>query len=107
MTEKDNKILDLIRTTIRAHEPTAEIILYGSRARGDARKDSDWDVVVLLDKPSTHLSMDERGTIDYDLWYKGMEQGEEINTFAYTKQQWDNLPPSIFKYNVQNEGVRL
>ena len=28
-------------------------ILFGSRARGDARRDSDWDVLVLLDKDKT------------------------------------------------------
>ena len=27
------------------------VILYGSRARGDAQPDSDWDVMVLLDGP--------------------------------------------------------
>jgi len=105
MTEKDQKIIDLIRTTIREQEPTAEIILYGSRARGDARKDSDWDVVVLVDKPK--LTPDERTDIDYYLWNKGLDVGEEINTFAYTRQQWNNLPPSLFKYNVLNEGIKL
>ena len=26
------------------------VLLYGSRARGDANEDSDWDVLILLDK---------------------------------------------------------
>lgn len=100
-------VVDLIRTTVREIEPTAEIILYGSRARGDNRPDSDWDVVVLIDKPKPRLSSEERGTIDYDLWDRGLDIGEEINTFAYTKQQWDSLPTSPFKYNVLSEGIRL
>ena len=100
-------VADLIRTTVREIEPTAEIILYGSRARGDNRPDSDWDVVVLVDKPKTRLSLDERGAIDYDLWNKGLDLGEEINTIAYTKQQWNTLPVSPFKYNVLTEGIRL
>jgi len=32
-------------------DPTARIILYGSRARGDAQPDSDWDLLILLDGP--------------------------------------------------------
>ena len=32
-------------------EPGAEVILYGSRARGDAHAESDWDLLVLVDGP--------------------------------------------------------
>lgn len=105
MTKKNAQILELIKNTIREKEPTADIILYGSRARGDARKDSDWDVIVILDKPG--ISFSEKGDLDYALWTKGLELGEEINTLEYTRSQWNSLPPSLFKYNVQNEGVRL
>lgn len=105
MTKDNTQILELIKNTIREKEPTADIILYGSRARGDARKDSDWDVIVILDKPG--ISFSEKGDLDYTLWTKGMELGEEINTLEYTRSQWNSLPPSLFKYNVQNEGIRL
>ena len=100
-----SSVLNLIRTTIRSFEPDASIILYGSRARGDAREDSDWDIVVLLNKsPMPH---DERYAIAYELWDKGQDIGEEINTLVYTKDQWDSAPPSLFKYNVREEGIQL
>ena len=105
MTKKDDQVLNLIINTVREKEPTADIILYGSRARGEARTESDWDIIVIHDKPS--LSFDEKGNLDYILWTKGLEIGKEINTLEYTRRQWENLPPSLFKLNVQNEGIWL
>lgn len=102
---KDDAILDMIWTTVRATEPDAEIILYGSRARGDARKDSDWDIIVILNKPP--MPHQERYTIANELWNKGFDMGEEINTLVYTIDQWRNAPPSLFKYNVREEGIKL
>jgi len=46
--DKKAQIINLIRNTIRQTEPTAQIILYGSRARGDARENSDWDVLAII-----------------------------------------------------------
>ena len=103
--EKRAKIISMIRDTIREAEPTAQIILYGSRARGDAREDSDWDVLAIVDKP--RLTLEERGNIQYPIWDKGLDMGEEINVFPYTKKQWDQAPPSLFKYNVLKEGINL
>ena len=98
-------ILSIICDTVHKTEPSAHVILYGSRARGDARKDSDWDVVVLIDKPK--MSHSDRYEIACDLWEEGLAVGEEINTFVYTMQQWESAPPSMFKHNVLNEGIRL
>ena len=103
--EKRAKIISMIRDTIRDVEPTAEIILFGSRARGDFREDSDWDVLAIIDKP--RLTLEERGNIQYPIWDKGLDIGEEINVFPYTKKQWEEAPPSLFKYNVLKEGVVL
>ena len=102
--DKDS-VLNMIRSTVRAKEPDAEIILYGSRARGVARKDSDWDIVVILNKPA--MPHKERYEIAYDLWLKGQDVGEEINTLVYTKEQWNEAPPSLFKHNVREEGIKI
>ena len=101
----NDKVLNLIRHSVRQTEPDATIILYGSRARGNARQDSDWDIIVLLNKPK--MSHYDRSEISCDLWEKGMEIGAEINAFVYTVDQWNSAPPSLFKHNVKNEGIVL
>lgn len=103
--DKRTQIISLIRDTIRASEPTAQIILYGSRARGDAREDSDWDVLAIIDK--SRLSLKDRSNIQYPVWDKGLDLGQEINVFPYTRQQWEQVPPSLFKYNVMKEGITI
>lgn len=99
--DKDS-VLNMIRSTVRAVEPDAESILYGSRARGDARPESNWDAIVIINEPP--MPHQERYEIAYELWVKGQVVGEEINTLVYTKDLWNDAPPSLFKYNVREEG---
>ena len=103
--DKKAQIVSLIRDTIRASEPTAQIILYGSRARGDAREDSDWDVLAIIDKP--RLTLQDRSNLQFPVWDKGLALGQEINVFSYTRRQWEQAPPSLFKFNVMKEGITL
>lgn len=103
--EKRAKIISMIRDTIREAEPTAQIILYGSRARGDAHENSDWDVLVIVDKEKTGLADFRR--VCYPIYYKGLDYGEEINPTLYTRKEWESAPPSMFKFNVTHEGIAI
>ncbi len=44
------EFLKEIKNKVLAEDADASLILYGSRARGDYREDSDWDVLVLTSK---------------------------------------------------------
>ena len=43
-----SELLKQVKTAVLTLAPNAEITLYGSRARGTARTDSDWDFLILL-----------------------------------------------------------
>jgi len=43
-------ILKAIKELVVERDSSAKIYLYGSRARGNAKKDSDWDLLILLNK---------------------------------------------------------
>lgn len=52
-------IAALVKTQILLMDSTASIILFGSRARGDAEDDSDWDFLVLTQQTDTDLLSDK------------------------------------------------
>jgi predicted nucleotidyltransferase len=102
---KTKYISQLIRTSINSVDVNAEVILYGSRARGDERKDSDWDILILTGYP-VDLSL-ERKFRDklYDL---ELETGEPFSVFVYSKTDWQTKQKiTPFFDNVTREGLRL
>lgn len=102
---KDSEVIDNIRQVAASVLPKgSSLYLYGSRARGDAREGSDWDLLLLLDK--AHLSPD-----DYDATYPfrelGWGIGEEINPHIYTETQWRSWTFLPFYKNVERDKVVL
>ena len=53
MREADRDILERFKTLLSVRARIDRLILFGSRARGDADRESDMDVVVVVDKPVT------------------------------------------------------
>ena len=105
MKTKTQYITQLIRNYINTVDPSADVILYGSRVRGDERLDSDWDILILTNY--TANLMTERKFRDklYDL---ELETGEAFSVFVYSKSDWQTRQRiTPFYYNVSQEGVRI
>ena len=85
MNKKTTNITERIRKEVNSIDPTAKVILFGSRARGDARKDSDWDILILI--KGTVTTEIER-TFRYKLFDLELETGEVFSTFVYNTNTW-------------------
>jgi predicted nucleotidyltransferase len=85
--------------------PDEKVILFGSRARGDAREDSDWDLLVLIkrEKRSFSEDFDEYG---YPFSEIGDKYGTCVSVIVRNRKDWESHP-SLLKYNVEQEGIEI
>jgi predicted nucleotidyltransferase len=101
-----NYIKNLIRTRIKQKNPNAEIILFGSQARGDFNKDSDWDILILLNQ--LDVSRDTEMEYREELFEVELETGEPISTFVFSKNEWESKHKITPLYkNIKTEGIEL
>ena len=99
-------IKNLIRTRIKEKNPNAEIILFGSQARGDFNKDSDWDILILLNQ--LDVSRDTEMEYREELFEVELETGEPISTFVFSKNDWESKHKITPLYqNIKTEGIEL
>ncbi len=105
MTNQQN-ILDRIKGIVLGKDPSAKVYLYGSRARGTTKSDSDWDLLILLKKDKITTEVERNVTSPlYDLEF---EIGEVISPMIYSEKEW-NSKHSVtpFYSNVMREGKLL
>ena len=97
-------LLNKIKDALMRVDSGIKIILYGSRARGDWNKESDWDILVLVDgNKKKNLEKKIRDVI-FEI---ELETEQPISTLIYSKEEWDELEVSPLYKNVQSEGVLL
>jgi len=99
-------ILALIRDKLNRIVPNSDIILYGSRVRGKAKKYSDWDFLILVDQPIDKRTKYEIKDCLYDI---ELEYNEILSSIIRTKHEWNSSKYSAmpFKKIIEKEGILL
>ena len=99
-------LLQRCKSAIREAAGGADVILYGSRARGDGGEDSDYDIVIVVDEP-VGMALEDR--IREKVYPLELETGAVITLMVYSRADWDSAlyRATPFRQNVDREGVVL
>lgn len=102
----DDEVLRSIQQKVVSIMPKdAKVILFGSRARKDAKADSDWDILVLLNKDK--IEEQDHDDYTYPFWELGWQIDQMIHPIVYSMKDWASKKGSPFFNNVEKEGVLL
>ena len=93
----------LIDDACRTLHPVA-FWLFGSRARGDEKADSDWDVLAVLPDEAPPEHLDPLAT-----WEIRYRQDTPVTLLATTESELQSIwgLPNTLGYDLAREGVRL
>ena len=103
---EERAILSRCRDAVKGIDPLAEVILYGSRARGDAAPDSDYDLLIVADGPAT---LEREDVFRRSIYPIELETGAVLTVILVAKADWnsslyDSMP---FYRNIKREGIIL
>jgi len=98
-------ILEEIRQLKRQLIPSEKLILFGSQSRGDARPDSDWDLLLLLSKED--ITLEDERLYAYPFTKLGWNYGTYFSVKLYSENDWQKRSFTPFYKNVEKEGINI
>ena len=104
MNQKDKDIAEAVKSAVREFDPTAEVVLFGSRARGDARSDSDYDFLVLLNVP---LDFQLKGRILDRLYEVELNLDCVLGLLIENAERWKMLEHTPIYFEISHDGIAV
>ena len=107
MSEKEKYVLLIESIKAKAQQilpKGSQIALYGSRARGEARSDSDWDIQILI-PGDEKIPLSLWDDFAWPLADEGLVLGEIVNPRLYSYAGWQKRSFLPFYKNVEHDKV--
>jgi predicted nucleotidyltransferase len=103
MSARDHYIFESFAARIRERFPSAQVWAFGSRVRGDATRESDLDICVVVEG----LKHEDRHIIRRIGWEVGFEHDRLICTVIYDKDAFEQGPcsESPLVRTILHEGI--
>jgi uncharacterized protein len=98
------EITSKVKQTVKEFDPNAEVILFGSRARGDNKKDSDWDFLILTDKAAQDKTIND---LKFNIFKIVIEIKNHIFPLVENKADWKNIEVTEIFQNIKSEGLAV
>lgn len=102
--EKKDYILSLVKMRISKIDPNAKIFLFGSRARNDFRKGSDWDFLILT---NFEVTRDLKNKINDELFETELETNEVLTGIVRKINRWKKYTGTPLYKSIQKDGVEI
>lgn len=101
---ESKEFLKKIKYAVLSVDDKADVILFGSRARGDNKPDSDWDILVL---PTKKVDMILEDSIRSEVYAIELKYTQPISTIIVDRELWKKMSITGFYENVVKEGIVL
>jgi predicted nucleotidyltransferase len=104
--QQDRLVLKRFKRLLQEQEvPLSHLVLFGSRARGDADVESDYDVLVVVERLDRHIRM----IVSRCAWEAGFEDCLLIVPVVVTKDEVEKSPfrSSLLMQAIRAEGVTV
>lgn len=97
---------EVVKALLSVSDDIDKIILYGSQARGDSTKDSDIDILVVL-----NVADDKIYPIKRLMWKQtndiSLERDELVSLVVSSGNEFSKMKNTLFYQNVARDGVEL
>ena len=106
LEDKDRQAVERAAVILRERFPVEQVVLFGSKARGDADSESDIDLLVLTSRPMSHAEQDSITDAIFDVQ---LELDVTISTLIVSTEEWEHGLCQVLpiKYEVDRDGVAV